>query len=122
MPFTKLLSAFFSILLVCAIEVSFAQDRTITGKVTDSKDGSPVSGASVTAKGTRNGTSTKADGSFSLNVGSSVTTLVISSVGYDAQEVSIAGKSAVDVSFVANAGASLNEVVVTGYGTARKKT
>lgn len=121
MPFTKLLSAFFSILLVCAIEVSFAQDRTITGKVTDSKDGSPVSGASVTAKGTRNGTSTKADGSFSLNVGSSVTTLVISSVGYDAQEVSIAGKSAVDVSFVANAGASLNEVVVTGYGTARKK-
>lgn len=117
----KLLSALFSIVFVCVVQLSFAQDRTITGKVTDSKDGSPVSGASVTAKGTRTGTSTKADGTFSLNVGSSVTILVISSVGYDAQEVSIAGKSSVDVSFVPSAGSNLNEVVVTGYGTARKK-
>jgi iron complex outermembrane receptor protein len=117
----KLLTALLSIVFVCIVQFSSAQDRTITGKVTDSKDGSPVSGASVTAKGTRTGTSTRADGTFSLNVGPSVTILVISSVGYDVQEVSIEGKSAIEVSFVANAGASLNEVVVTGYGTSRKK-
>jgi len=121
MSFQKLLSAFLSTALVFVLQISYAQDRTITGKVTDSKDGSPVSGASVTAKGTRTGTSTRADGTFSLNVGSTVTILVISSVGYDAQEVSIAGVSTIEVSFVPNAGASLNEVVVTGYGTARKK-
>lgn len=117
----KLLTALLSIVFVCVVQVSFAQDRTVTGKVTDSKDGTPVSGASVTGKGTRTGTSTRADGTFSLNVGPSVTILVISSVGYDAQEVSIDGKSSVEISFVPNAGSNLNEVVVTGYGTSRKR-
>jgi TonB-dependent starch-binding outer membrane protein SusC len=117
----KLLSALFSVVFVCVVQVSFAQDRTITGKITDSKDGSPVSGASVQAKGSKAGTSTKADGTFSLSVASAVNTLVISSVGYDQQEVSIAGQSTIDISFVASAGSNLNEVVVTGYGTARKR-
>jgi len=97
-----------------------AQDRVVTGKVTDSKDGTPVIGATVQAKGTRTGTATKNDGTFSISVGSNVTTLVISSVGFATQEVSIEGKSSVEVSFVAS-GANLNEVVVTGYGTARRK-
>jgi TonB-dependent starch-binding outer membrane protein SusC len=116
----KLLSALFSTVLVLLLQVSFAQDRTITGKVTDSKDGSPVSGASVQPKGSRTGTSTKADGTFSINVGSSVTTLVISSVGFDGQDVAISGNTA-NVSLVAAATSTLNEVVVTGYGTARKR-
>jgi iron complex outermembrane receptor protein len=97
-----------------------AQDRVVTGKVTDSKDGSPVIGATVQAKGTRTGTSTKNDGTFSISIASSVTTLVISSVGFATQEISITGKNSVDVSFVAT-GTNLNEVVVTGYGTARRK-
>lgn len=115
----KLLSALFSIVFLCVVQLSFAQDRTISGKVTDSKDGSAVSGASVQAKGTRTGTSTKADGSFSLNVPASATALIITSVGYEPQEVAINGNTA-DVSLVAAAG-GLSEVVVTGYGTARKK-
>jgi TonB-dependent starch-binding outer membrane protein SusC len=117
----KLLSALFSMVFVFVLQVSYAQDRTITGKITDSKDGAPVAGATVQAKGTRVGTSTKADGTFSLSVGSNVTTLVISSVGFDSQEISIAGKSSVEVSFVASAGSNLNEVVVTGYGSSKKK-
>jgi TonB-dependent starch-binding outer membrane protein SusC len=121
MSVKHLLTAIVCTAFVFFLQVAHAQDKTITGKVTDSKDGSPVVGATVQAKGTRTGTSTRADGSFSISVASNVTTLVISSVGYDSQEISIAGKSAVDVSFVANAGANLNEVVVTGYGTARKK-
>jgi TonB-dependent starch-binding outer membrane protein SusC len=116
----KLLSALFSMVFVFVLQVAFAQNKTVTGKVTDSKDGSPVSGATVQVKGSRTGTSTKADGTFSLSVPSSATTLVITSVGYDKQEVAITG-SAIEVSFVANAGANLNEVVVTGYGSSKKK-
>jgi iron complex outermembrane receptor protein len=97
-----------------------AQDKVISGRVTDSKDGTPVVGASVQPKGARTGTATKNDGTFTLTVGSNVTTLVISSVGFATQEVSIEGKTSVEVSFVST-GANLNEVVVTGYGTARRK-
>ena len=116
-----LLSAILCFVFAVSVQVVSAQDRTVTGKVTDSKDGSPVSGASVQPKGTRTGTSTRADGTFSLSVGSNVTTLVITSVGYEPQEVSVSGKSSVEVSFVATFGSNLNEVVVTGYGTAKKK-
>ncbi|MBI5370703.1 MAG: SusC/RagA family TonB-linked outer membrane protein [Sphingobacteriales bacterium] len=116
-----LLSAILCFVFAVSVQVVSAQDKTVTGKVTDSKDGSPVAGASVQPKGSRTGTSTRSDGTFSLNVGSSVTTLVITSVGYETQEISIAGKSSVEVSFVATFGTNLNEVVVTGYGTAKKK-
>jgi iron complex outermembrane receptor protein len=116
-----LLSAFLFTVFVLFQQAVYAQDRTITGKVTDSKDGSPVAGASVQPKGTRTGTSTKADGTFSISVGSGVTTLVISSVGFETQEISVAGISSINVSFVQAATGNLNEVVVIGYGTARKK-
>lgn len=116
----KLLSALFSMVFVFVLQVAFAQNKTVTGKVTDSKDGSPVSGASVQVKGTRTGTSTKPDGTFSLSVPSSATTLVITSVGFERQEVAITG-SAIEVSFVATSGTNLNEVVVTGYGSSKKK-
>lgn len=111
------------LLVVPAILIAgyaYSQDKTISGKVTDSKDGSPVIGASVVAKGTTGGTSTNAEGNFSLSVPSSVTTLVITSVGFDAMEVDIAGKTSITASLTAQLG-GLNEVVVIGYGTARKK-
>jgi len=116
-----LLSAILCLVFAVSVQVVSAQDRTVTGKVTDSKDGSPVAGASVQPKGSRTGTSTKPDGTFSLSVGSNVTSLIITSVGYESQEVAISGRSSVEVSFVATFGSSLNEVVVTGYGTAKKK-
>jgi iron complex outermembrane receptor protein len=121
MSVKKLLSAFLIFALVFVVQSASAQDKTVTGKVTDSKDGTPVVGASVQPKGGRTGTSTKADGTFSINVASNVTTLVITSVGFETQEVSIAGVSSVDVSFVSSVGSNLNEVVVTGYGTARRR-
>ena len=100
---------------------AFSQEKTITGKVTDSKDGSAMPGVSVTAKGSTIGTSTGTDGSFRLTVRSSVTTLVFSSVGFATQEVSIDGKSSIDVQLVVS-NATLGEVIVsTGYGTAKKK-
>ena len=121
MSLKNLTKTIVAVLLLINTQSAMAQGRVVSGRVTDSKDGTPVAGASVQPKDSKTGTSTKNDGSYSLTVGANVTTLVISSVGYATQEVSIAGKSSVDVSFVATAGSNLNEVVVTGYGTARKR-
>lgn len=105
-------------LLLFSLSQVFAQTKTVTGKVTDSKDGSPIAGATVQPKGSKNGTSTGADGSFSLTVAANTSTLVITSVGFDRQEVNVANASS--ISMVAS-NASLNDVVVIGYGTARKR-
>src|SRR5579863_8604969 len=96
-----------------------AQTKTITGKVTDSKDGTPVQGVSVVPKGSNRGVVTAADGTFRISVNNNLTTLVFSSVNFTTQQVSITG-SDVSVSLVAS-NSSLSEVVVIGYGTARKK-
>ena len=107
------------VLMLFAFQVTFAQNKTVSGKVTDSRDGSPVAGASVTAKGTNVGTSTGPDGSFRLSVPSSATTLVISSVGFASQEMAISDN--MTIGLFGAAGSTMSEVVVTGYGTARKK-
>lgn len=99
---------------------SLAQEKIITGKVTDSKDGTPVIGASVVPKGSARGTSTGTDGTFRLNVSEGTTTLVVSSVGFTTLEVDITGKTVADVALEA-INLNLNEVVVVGYGTARRK-
>lgn len=100
--------------------LSYSQDKIITGKVTDPKDGSGISGVNVTAKGSTGGTQTGTDGTYRITVGPSVTVLVFSSAGFVTQEINITGKSSADVSLAVN-NASLTEVVVIGYGTARKK-
>jgi TonB-dependent starch-binding outer membrane protein SusC len=99
--------------------LAFSQDKVITGKVADSK-GSGISGVNVTARGATTGTQTGADGTFSLSVNSSVTSLIFTSVGYISQEVSITGRTSVEVTLELN-NAALGEVVVIGYGTTRKK-
>jgi len=113
-----------SVLLLLLFSISYAaysQDRTISGKITDSKDGTPIVGASVVPKGASvTGTTTGADGSFRLTVGPNVNAVIVSYVGYGTQEISIAGKTTVDVG-LSSSGTNLNEVVVVGYGTARKK-
>lgn len=110
-------------LLLCPLFMLFmgtawAQNKTVTGKVTDEK-GNPVSGASVTVKGSKSGTTTNASGAFTLSVPSTATTLVISYIGYSMQEVAI-GSGEVSVSLKPDA-SSLTEVVAVGYSTARKK-
>ncbi|HEY6063685.1 MAG TPA: TonB-dependent receptor plug domain-containing protein, partial [Chitinophagaceae bacterium] len=120
MSLKNLLKATGFIMLLLIAQISFAQNRVVTGKVTDSKDGSGVPGATVSAKGTRNATQTATDGSFSLSVPSGTTTLVISSVGFGTQEVSIEGKTSIEVSLTI-VNATMNEVVVTGYGSVRRK-
>ena len=120
MSFRNLLKLFAVLMLLAITQITIAQDKVVTGRVTDSRDNSGVPGVTVTPKGTRTGTSTSADGSYRINVGSGVTILVFSSVGYASQEVDISGKSTVDVVMVVS-NAQLGEVVVTGYGTRRVK-
>ena len=121
MIFKRLLTRIvFPAILALLAQTALAQ-KVITGKVVDSKDGSAIAGASVTPKGGSGGTTTGTDGAFRITVGDNVTTLVISYVGYASQEVNISGKTSVDVNIVATGGANMNEIVVIGYGTARKK-
>ncbi len=116
----KLLPAAIFIFLLLPATILHAQDRTVTGRVTNANDGTGVPSASVTVKDATMGTQTDAAGNFSLSVPANATTLVVSSVNFTSQEVSIEGKSQVNVTLVP-LDASLGEVVVIGYGTARKK-
>lgn len=102
---------FFSLL-----QVAFAQNRTITGKVVD-QQGAGIPGVSITIKGTRVATQTAADGTFSINAPENAT-LVFSTVGYATQEVPASNAASVTLQTSA---ANLNEVVVVGYGTARRR-
>lgn len=121
MTLKRLLPAFAALLLALCTITASAQEKAVTGKVTDSKDGSPVIGASVLPKGSPSGgTTTGPDGTYRLAVGPNVTMIIVSFVGYGTQEISIVGKTAVDVALAAS-GSNLNEVVVVGYGTARKR-
>jgi TonB-linked SusC/RagA family outer membrane protein len=97
---------------------SIAQNRTITGKVTDDK-GLGIPRASVLVKGTQIGTTTDTDGNFSLSVPANARTLVISSVDMISQELPVSG-STVDAVLKGKSG-SLEEVVVVGFGVSRKK-
>lgn len=94
-----------------------AQNKTVTGKVTDST-GAGLSGISVTVKGKGIGTQTGTDGSYTLLVPAGSTRLVFSSVGYTSKEVSVNAASSI---VLVQTNSSLNDVVVIGYGTVRKR-
>jgi TonB-linked SusC/RagA family outer membrane protein len=93
-------------------------DVVIRGKIT-AEGGAPLAGVSVQVKGTTAGTSTNNDGVFVLNLPNANVTLVITSVGYDGQEIDLAGKTEINISLVAST-KIMDQVVVVGYGTQRK--
>jgi TonB-dependent starch-binding outer membrane protein SusC len=73
------------IFLLSISQLIFAQDRVVTGRVTDSKDNTGVPGVTVTPKGGKTGTQTSSDGSYRITVAPGVTILVFSSIGYTTQ-------------------------------------
>ncbi len=95
-----------------------AADVVIRGTVTG-EAGVALSGASVQVKGTTTGTTTDASGNFTLNVADANVTLVISSIGYNQQELPLAGKTEVTVTLVTSTQV-MDQVVVVGYGSQRK--
>ena len=98
--------------------ITLAQQRTIKGKVYDSNN-ETLPGVSIVAKGTTNGTITDIDGNYSITVSENVQSLIFSFVGFDSREISIVGKSELNVSMTSSY-QDIDEVVVVGYGTLKK--
>src|SRR5688500_2406608 len=105
------------LLLLGSIQV-WSQTR-VTGKVTSDEDGAALPGVSILEKGTSNGTVTDVNGAYSITIGQNAV-LVFSFVGFTTQEVSVGGRTTIDVSLAGDVTA-LSEVVVIGYGELQKK-
>ncbi len=97
----------------------FAQDRLLTGTVMDESTSEPLPGTSVIIKGTSTGTITDLDGKFQLNVADGQT-VVVSYVGYLAEEIAISGQTSLSVKLMPDL-TELEQIVVIGYGTQKKK-
>jgi TonB-dependent starch-binding outer membrane protein SusC len=107
------------VLFVSLTSLAAIGQKSISGRVIDAKDNTPVPGVSVTVKGTNVKTKTSSDGSYVIKAGADAV-LVFSGNGLDTEEITVGDKSVVDVS-IKNNNANLGEVVVVGYGSARKK-
>ena len=105
--------------MFCLSLQMMAQQRSITGVVVDAKN-EPVIGASIVEKGTSNGTITDVDGKFLLKVEPNIT-LVISYIGYEAQEILLGDKTNISV-VLHEDNEVLDEVVVVGYGVQKKSS
>jgi TonB-linked SusC/RagA family outer membrane protein len=113
----KFLLLCFSLAFVFTV---WAQERTVSGRVTSTEDGSPLPGVNVVVKGTATGTVTDADGRYTISVPASGGALVFSFIGLQTQEVPVGERSVVDVSLALDV-TQLSEVVITSQGIAREK-
>lgn len=115
-----LLVKIFSVFMLLT-SMAWAQERTVSGKVTSADDGTPIPGVNVLIKGSTQGTITDADGAFSISVPSGSVTLSFSFVGYVSQDVEVGTRAIIDIRMNADV-TQLSEVVVTGYGVQEKRT
>ena len=110
---------FLSVMLIVSATSAFAQNVTVKGKVTDSR-GEPVIGATVMLSGNQTvGALTDLDGNYSINVPSN-SSLIFSCIGYATQTVALSGRTVIDIVMEEDT-ESLEETVVIGYGTQKKK-
>jgi len=117
--FIKRLSSVLIVLFSCVLYIN-AQEIAITGVVHD-QTGEPLIGVTVLEKGTDNGAITNVDGAFSIKVSKKNSTLTFSFLGYQTQDIALAGKTTLDISLKENS-ELLNEVVVVGYGVQKKQS
>ncbi|MDE3741006.1 SusC/RagA family TonB-linked outer membrane protein [Maribacter polysaccharolyticus] len=103
------------------IDKNIQQGTTVTGVVVGSDDGVALPGVAVVVKGTTTGTVTDFDGNYTITAPSTDAVLVFSYLGYVTQEIQVGSKSVIDVTLEPDTTA-LDEVVVVGYGTAKKET
>lgn len=106
------------LLLVAGMVTTTAQTRTVTGIVTSASDGEPLIGATILVKETKAGTVTDMDGKFSIRIAKGQT-LVVSYIGYNSKNIKYTGKATVEVELTEDA-ATLDEVVVVGYGVMKR--
>ncbi|MCE2732939.1 MAG: TonB-dependent receptor [Flammeovirgaceae bacterium] len=98
---------------------SWAQSKTVTGRVVSKDDNSPLPGVNISEKGTLNGTVTDSDGNFSIKT-SDEATLIFSFIGYKTQEVQVGSRTNLDIQLEVDV-LALEEIVVVGYGQQEKK-
>lgn len=108
-----------TIVILFGGSVVMAQNKTITGKVTSSEDGSDLPGVNVMEKGTANGAVTNVDGAYTISVHEGAI-LVFSFIGYKTQEMQAGNLSKLDIALATDV-TELNEVVIVGYGEMQKK-
>ena len=116
----KKVKLFFTVLALTVSALAFGQNITVKGVVTDASNGEPVPFAAIQLQGTMTGTSTDADGSYTISVPSSGT-LIFSSVGYTTQSIAVNGQAVINVVLAADA-EFLDETIVVAYGTATKSS
>jgi len=107
------------LLMVMLSGMAFAQQKTITGKVTD-ETGAPVPGTTIIVKGTTTGIVTDMDGNYSLSVPATAKTLVFSFIGMASQEVILGTQTNISIKMVSES-IGIEEVVAIGYGVQKKK-
>ncbi len=116
----NLYKVFIAFFIFGMANVLFAQELTVTGVVNEKATGMSIPGATVLQKGSTNGTISDMDGNYSITVSSSTDTLVFSFIGYQETELVVNGRTVINVELEDKL-AELDEVVVIGYGTQKKK-
>jgi TonB-dependent starch-binding outer membrane protein SusC len=122
----KLLQFLFAAAALCCVNVTTTeaksspvfQDLTVSGQVLDDTN-TPLPGVNIVVKGTTNGTTTDAEGKYTLTVPSGNAVLIFSFIGYVTQEVSVSNQNVINVSLQSDI-ATLSEVVVVGYGEQKR--
>lgn len=115
----RTLASSFLLSLLC-VSLALAQEKTVTGTVTDGATGSPLPGANVSVQGTTTGTTTDMQGQYEITVPGPDAVLVYSFVGYVSQEETVGDRTTIDVTLQEDV-EQLDEVVVVGYGTQRRQ-
>ena len=112
----------FSLAILCGFTMmsAQAQNMKVSGKIISATDQKSIAGASVLVKGTTTGVSTDQEGNFTITVPSPKSILVISNVGFGEMEVPVNARAIINISLTPGDN-KLSDVVVIGYGTARKK-
>jgi TonB-linked SusC/RagA family outer membrane protein len=108
------------LLLMCSLHI-MAQEKSVSGKITDEQGGAPLAGVSVVVKGTTIGTTTAADGTFRLNVPASAKSIIFTLLDYETQEVAIGNRTTFNLTMTSTSKA-LEEVVVVAYGTQKRES
>ena len=116
---SRLRKLLFMLVMVFSFTMVQAQEKVVTGLVTDANDGMGIPGASVVVKGTTIGTTTDIDGNYTLNVDTNAT-IIYSFVGYRPQEILVGSQTQINV-ILSIETENLSEVVVIGYGVQKKK-
>ena len=117
--FTTKIKQFLSFLLVFVLTAfATSAQNVITGKVADTKDGSPAAGVTVSVRGGSTATKTNNDGIFKISVPANAT-LIFTAVGFASQQIATAGQASINVALIQSS-QQMNEVVVVAYGTRRR--